>query len=157
MASPPRKVRRQSAGQAGISRAEDDWQVTEADFEQSEQVASENMHTRTQQAQDAGQGEDQSLGPVSPEATDTQAPEEHLPEVQDEAMMTETVKLARDEAEARMKGIFQMVMHSAGQFCSKPHSCLTAPLCSCRLTMPCMVCCTPAFHHLLQHANADHG
>lgn len=127
MASPPRKVRRQSASQAGSVRAEDAWQVTEADFEQVQQQGSENMQARVQQAQDAEQGEHQVLEPTSPEATDTQAPEEHPPEVQDEAMMTETVKLARDEAEARMKGIFQMVMHSAEQCCSDAHICLTIP------------------------------
>ena len=111
MASPPRKTRRQSTGRPQAQPADQDWQVTEADF------AKERFDgdPKPPQAQDAVRGENKLLEPTSPEAADMQAPVAQTPEVQDQAMMTETVRLARDEAEARMKGIFQMVMQHARQ------------------------------------------
>ncbi|KAK9863121.1 hypothetical protein WJX84_008623 [Apatococcus fuscideae] len=103
MASPPHIIR-QSLGQPEANLSRDEWKLTEQDFcgRQHTKVCSlepSNERDAIQEGQQLSEG---------PEATSTDALEDQAPQEQ-EVHVTESVRHAREQAEIRMKAIFQMI------------------------------------------------
>ena len=108
MASPPHIIR-QSLGQPEANLSRDEWKLTEQDFcgRQHTKVCSlepSNERDAIQEGQQLSEG---------PEATSTDALEDQAPQEQ-EVHVTESVRHAREQAEIRMKAIFQMVTVLSG-------------------------------------------